>query len=78
MSLVEDRKQRQATRSDEQLVEGIRQSSEDDFTLLYERYYQRIYNFSYLRLRNHADTEEVVQETFTAVFRSIDAFQGKS
>jgi RNA polymerase sigma-70 factor (ECF subfamily) len=29
-------------------------------------------------MRNHADTEEVVQETFTAVFRSIDAFRGKS
>ncbi len=78
MSRVENRKQKQAARSDEQLVEGIRQSNEDDFTLLYERYYQRIYNFSYLRLRNHADTEEVVQETFTAVFRSINAFQGRS
>jgi RNA polymerase sigma-70 factor (ECF subfamily) len=78
LSLVEDRKQKQAARSDEQLVEGIRNSNEADFTLLYERYYQRLYNFSYLRLRNHADTEEVVQETFTAVFCSIDAFQGKS
>jgi RNA polymerase sigma-70 factor (ECF subfamily) len=78
LSQVEDRKQKQAARSDEQLVEGIRQSNESDFTLLYERYYQRIYNFAYLRLRNHADTEEVVQETFTAVFRSIDAYQGKS
>jgi len=78
LSPVEKRKQRQAARSDEQLVEGIKKSNEGDFTLLYERYYQRIYNFSYLRLRNHADTEEVVQETFTAVFCSIDAFEGKS
>jgi len=78
LSPVEKRKQRQAARSDEQLVEGIKKSNEGDFTLLYERYYQRIYNFSYLRLRNHADTEEVVQEAFTAVFCSIDAFQGKS
>ena len=78
MSLVDDRKQLLADRSDGDLVRGIRQSNEKDFTLLYERYYQRVYNFSYLRLRNHADTEEAVQETFTAVFRSIDAFQGKS
>jgi RNA polymerase sigma-70 factor (ECF subfamily) len=70
--------QQQATRSDEELVEGIRRSSEADFAVLYERYYQRIYNFSYLRLRNHADTEEVVQEAFTAVFRSIEAFRGQS
>jgi RNA polymerase sigma-70 factor (ECF subfamily) len=78
LSLVDDRKQQQADRSDEELVAGIRNSSEGDFTLLYERYYRRVYNFSYLRLKNHADTEEVVQETFTAVFRSIDAYQGKS
>jgi RNA polymerase sigma-70 factor (ECF subfamily) len=78
LSLVENRKQKLAERSDGELVAGIRQSNEKDFTLLYERYYQRVYNFSYLRLRNHADTEEAVQETFTAVFRSIDAFQGKS
>ena len=78
MSRALEQKWKQAERSDEQLVEGIRRSNEGDFTVLYERYYRRIYNFSYLRLRNHADTEEVVQETFTAVFRSIDAFQGKS
>jgi RNA polymerase sigma-70 factor (ECF subfamily) len=64
--------------SDEALVHEIQRSNEAAFTALYERYYQRIYSFSYLRLRNHADTEEVVQETFTAVFRSIDAFHGKS
>lgn len=78
MSLVDDRKQQRTDRSDAELVAGVRQSNEEDFRLLYERYYQRVYNFSYLRLRNHADTEEAVQETFTAVFRSIDAFQGKS
>jgi RNA polymerase sigma-70 factor (ECF subfamily) len=80
LSLIDERnrKQQPASRSDEDLVSGIRRSNEGDFTLLYERYYQRVYNFSYLRLRNHADTEEVVQETFTAVFRSIDAYQGKS
>jgi len=78
LSLVDDRKQQRTDRSDAELVAGVRQSNEEDFRLLYERYYQRVYNFSYLRLRNHADTEEAVQETFTAVFRSIDAFQGKS
>jgi len=76
LSPTSDRKQ--AARSDEALVDGIRRSDEADFTILYERYYQRVYNFSYLRLRNHADTEEVVQETFTSVFRSIHAFHGRS
>ena len=64
--------------TDAELLEGIRRSSEEDFTVLYERYFQRVYSFAYTRLRNHADAEEVAQETFTAVFRSIDAYRGQS
>ncbi len=55
--------------ADETLVEAVRNAEERAFELLYERYFQRVYTFSFLRLRNHADTEESVQETFTAVFR---------
>ena len=64
--------------TDTQLVEGIRSSNEAAFNLLYERYFQRVYSFAYLRLRNRADTEEVVQDVFTAVFRSIDSYRGQS
>ncbi|HVP28420.1 MAG TPA: RNA polymerase sigma factor [Myxococcota bacterium] len=64
--------------TDEALVHGIRESRQEDFNQLYDRYFQRIYSFVYLRVRNHADAEEIVQETFTAVFRSIDAFRGQS
>jgi RNA polymerase sigma-70 factor (ECF subfamily) len=67
-----------APRSDAQLIEGIRRANQADFALLYDRYFPRIYSFAYGRLRNHADTEEVVQETFMAVFRSIDAYRGQS
>ena len=65
-------------RSDQELVEGIRRSSEADFNELYDRYFQRVYSFAFARLRNRADTEEVVQESFTAVFRSIDSYRGQS
>jgi RNA polymerase sigma-70 factor (ECF subfamily) len=65
-------------RTDHEIVAAIRGGSEADFNLLYERYFQRVYSFVFRRLRDHADTEEVVQETFTAVFRSIDAFRGQS
>ena len=65
-------------RSDAELVDGIRQQRESDFNELYERYFQRVYSFAFARLRNRADAEEVVQESFTAVFRSIDAYRGQS
>jgi len=64
--------------SDQELLEGIRRSSESHFSELYHRYFQRIYSFVYTRMRNHADAEEVVQETFTAAFRSFDSYRGQS
>jgi len=64
--------------SDEALFERIREGSEPHFNLIYDRYFQRIYGFIYLRVRNHADAEELTQETFTAVFQSIDGYSGRS
>jgi RNA polymerase sigma-70 factor (ECF subfamily) len=63
---------------DAALLDGLSRGSQAAFDSLYQRYFQRIYNFTYLRLRNHADAEEVVQETFTAVFRCIDSYKGRS
>lgn len=64
--------------SDEELLAGIRAGREDCFTALYERYFPRVYAFTSRRLRNRSDAEEVVQEVFTAVFRSVAAFRGDS
>lgn len=64
--------------SDQELLEGIRAQSEPHFGELYNRYFQRIYNFVFARLRNHAETEEVVQETFLAVFKSFENYRGQS
>jgi RNA polymerase sigma-70 factor (ECF subfamily) len=63
---------------DAELLAGLSRGSQCAFDSLYQRYFQRIYNFAYLRLRNHADAEEVVQETFTAVFRCIESYKGRS
>jgi RNA polymerase sigma-70 factor (ECF subfamily) len=59
-------------------VDGIRRGSEFHFNELYRRFFQRIYNFTYVRIRNHADTEELVQEAFTAVHGSIGNYRGRS
>ena len=64
--------------SDEELLKGIQSQSEMHFAELYNRYFQRIYSFVYTRMRNHAETEEVVQETFLAVFRSFEHYRGQS
>ena len=64
--------------SDEELVAGIQRADQACFTELYERYFKRVYGFVQGRMRNHADAEEVTQETFVAVFKAIDNFSGQS
>ena len=65
-------------RTDPELVEAVRAGDENAFAILYERYFQRLFSFSYARLRNRADAEEAVQDTFTVVFRSIGAYRGQA
>ncbi|MFO0687321.1 MAG: RNA polymerase sigma factor [Myxococcota bacterium] len=69
---------RVATLTDQELLEGLRGGSEWHFGELYHRYFQRIYNFVYARVRNHVECEEIVQETFIAVFRSFENYRGQS
>ena len=64
--------------SDLDLVQSVRAGDHAAFSVLYERYFERVHNFAYARLRNRADAEEVAQETFVSVFRSLDSFQGRS
>lgn len=64
--------------SDQQLLEGIRIASEPHFNVLYQRYFARIYAFVHARVRSHADAEEITQETFVSVFRSIENYRGQA
>ncbi len=66
------------TWTDEALFAEVARGSEPHFNVLYERYFQRIYAFVYLRIRNHADAEELTQETFTVVFRAAEAWGGRA
>ena len=64
--------------TDEALFERIRAGSEAHFNVLYDRYFRRVYAFVFQRVRNHADAEELAQESFTVVFRGIASYAGRS
>ena len=64
--------------TDRDLVDGVCQGNEASFNELYNRYFRRIYGFVHGRLRNHADAEEVTQETFVTIFKSIKNYRGQS
>lgn len=63
--------------SDEQLVRGAQAGDRDAFFLLYERYVQRVLN----RVRSKVprqDVEDVTQEVFLAVVRSLDRYEQRA
>ena len=64
--------------SDADLLAGLRRGCETHFSALYDRYFQRIYAFVHARVRNHADAEEISQETFVSVFKSIESYRGQA
>ena len=64
--------------SDKELVERIKEGSEEHFNILYNRYFKKVYNFTYQKVRDHGETEELVQEIFYCVFTSLKSFEGRS
>jgi RNA polymerase sigma-70 factor (ECF subfamily) len=71
---------RQATpwESDAELVSAILAGSREHFDLLYEAYFPRVYRFALKRLRDPSEAEDVTQEVFVTVFRSLQSYQGNS
>lgn len=64
--------------SEKELVEAILAGSSDHFSMLYETYSPRVYAFALKRLHDTAESEDVVQEVFIAVSRSLSSFSGES
>lgn len=49
-------------------------SKEAFFSQVYQEYFDRIYNFIYSRTHSQDDAEDIVQETFSGIWKSIDNF----
>lgn len=61
-----------------ELVRRIIAGDEAAFTELYERYRVRVRAFALRRVSNPVDAEDITQEVFLQVHRSIRSFQGRS
>ena len=67
-----------ASEEDLQLVAALRAGDEDAFMGLVERHQAQMVRIAQMYVPTRAVAEEVVQETFMAVFRSMDAYRGQS
>lgn len=63
--------------SDKELIHKAKQGSLEAFTLLYERYLPKVYNRVRFSIPEQ-DTEDVTQEVFLAVIKSIGSFRGEA
>lgn len=62
--------------TDEQLWAELKEGNENAFRRLFELYGDSMYNLALGISGNPADAENVVQESFTEVFRSVARFRG--
>jgi RNA polymerase sigma-70 factor, ECF subfamily len=60
------------------LVRKLRERDEKAFREIVETYGDRVYNLIYRMLGNREEAEDVSQEVFITVFKSIDSFRGDS
>jgi RNA polymerase sigma-70 factor (ECF subfamily) len=66
------------SRSDAELVRHFKSGDEGAFTEIVARYRNRMLAVALRHLRNHADAEEIAQDTFIRAHRGLARFRGES
>jgi RNA polymerase sigma factor (sigma-70 family) len=61
-----------------ELIKKITKGDENAFKLIYELYSKRIFNTVLHFLQNQSDAEDITQEVFIEIFRSISGFKHNS
>lgn len=63
---------------DFQLIQRIQDGEQQAFTLLVRKYQNRVANILTRYLRNNGDIDDVTQEVFIKVYKSLPSFRGES
>lgn len=73
-----ERAEKKGWSSDRELVDEILGGNLEQFDLLYEAYFPRVYRFALKRLRDAAEAEDVTQEVFIILLRALPSYQAQS
>jgi RNA polymerase sigma-70 factor, ECF subfamily len=74
----EVKEQRSLSLQDEEgLVQRAQQQDNQAFAQLYEAYFDKIFRYIVLRVGNEAEAEDLTQQVFMKVLRSISSFKSK-
>jgi RNA polymerase sigma factor (sigma-70 family) len=64
--------------TEHELIQGLKDGDEAAFKFLVDNYKDRVYNTAIGIVQNAEDAEDVAQEVFIQVYRSISSFKGES
>ena len=67
-----------ASDDDRPLIERVRKGDQDAVRTLYERYFDRIYNYVYARLGRVEDAEDLAIDTMTRSLTRLDLFRTRA
>lgn len=63
---------------DRQLVERVIAGDQAAFAEIYDAYFPRVYAFNLKRVGDPVEAEDLTQETFVQLYRSLPSFEGRS
>ena len=66
------------SRQDKRLIRKLRRRDEDAFRQLVLQYQHKVFNIVYRMIGDRQEAEDISQEVFVTVFKSIDSFRGES
>jgi len=66
------------TTNDDQIINAIKNGNTQAFSILVDRYKDLVYTLAIRMIKNREEAEEVAQDTFIKVFKSLDKFKGDS
>lgn len=61
-----------------QLIENIKEGSQEAFAMLYSQYSSNVYNTALSFTKNAEDAEEITQDVFVKIHKSVASFKGDS
>jgi RNA polymerase sigma-70 factor (ECF subfamily) len=63
---------------DAETVKRVLEGDQDAFGEIYDAYFRRVFAYALKRVGDRTEAEDLTQETFTQLYRSLESYEGRS